>query len=336
MKIGIHPKNGSFSDYWIEYCEHNAVPYKLINCYDNNIIDQVRDCDIIMWHYHHANYRDVLFAKGLLFALEQSGKKVFPNFRTAWHFDDKLGQKYLLESIDAPLVPSYIFYDKTSALLWANQASYPQVFKLRSGAGSSNVRLINSKSMAVRLIHKSFGKGFLQYDKWNGLFDRINKFRQKKATIKNVMGGIVRAIKPKEFERMSKKEKGYFYVQEYIPNNKFDIRIIVINNKAFAIKRMVRAGDFRASGSGTIFYEKENFNNTTLKTAFNVANSLQSQCCAFDFVYDQENQPLIVEVSFGFTHSGYNRCVGYWNNYLEFFEGPFNPYGWMIDNLIKD
>ena len=61
----------------------------------------------------------------------------FPNFKTVWHFDDKLGQKYLFESIKAPLVTSYAFLYKAGALLWANKASFPKVFKLRGGAGST-------------------------------------------------------------------------------------------------------------------------------------------------------------------------------------------------------
>jgi len=32
--------------------------------------------------------------------------------------------------------------------------------------------------------------------------------------------------------------------------------------------------------------------------------------------------------------SGYDSCPGYWNDQLEWIGGPFNPYGWMIDNLI--
>ena len=94
------------------------------------------DCDALMWHHFQTNPKAILFAKQLLFALEQSGKKVFPDFRTGWHFDDKLGQKYLLEAIDAPLVPSYVFYDKKEALEWVQKTDFPKVFKLRGGAGS--------------------------------------------------------------------------------------------------------------------------------------------------------------------------------------------------------
>ncbi len=76
------------------------------------------------------NPRDILFAKQLLFSLEQSGIIVFPDFNTGWHFDDKVGQKYLLETIDAPLVPSYVFYSKKEALEWDEQTNFPKVFKL--------------------------------------------------------------------------------------------------------------------------------------------------------------------------------------------------------------
>ena len=56
-----------------------------------------------------------------MFSVEASGKKVFPDFNTVWHFDDKVGQKYLLEALDLPLVPTWVFYDKTEALQWADK-----------------------------------------------------------------------------------------------------------------------------------------------------------------------------------------------------------------------
>jgi glutathione synthase/RimK-type ligase-like ATP-grasp enzyme len=85
---------------------------------------------------------------------------VFPDFRTAWHFDDKVAQKYLFEAIGAPLVPSYVFFDKQEALRWAELTTFPKVFKLRGGAGSQNVSLVKTKQECIKLIHKAFGKGF--------------------------------------------------------------------------------------------------------------------------------------------------------------------------------
>src|SRR5690606_25188482 len=132
------------SERWIEYCKKENIDYKLVNAFDNDIIQQLADCDGFMWHHHHGDFKDVLAAKKIHFALEHAGIKVFPDFKTAWHFDDKVAQKYLLEAIEAPLVPSYVFYDKKTALEWAEKTSYPKVFKLKGGAGATNVKLVKS------------------------------------------------------------------------------------------------------------------------------------------------------------------------------------------------
>lgn len=334
MKIGIHHSNGSFSDRWIEYCIQNEIEYKIVDCYKNDIISQLSDCDALMWHFSHGDYRDALFAKQLLNTVEHSGKKVFPDYRTNWHFDDKVGQKYLFEQIGAPLVPSYVFYSKEDALQWAESTTYPKVFKLRGGAGSSNVKLIINKSQAKSTIKKAFTRGFSQFDRLAYFKDRYNKFRSGKDTLLGLIKGFGRLFITTEYAKMKPKEKGYVYFQDFIPENEFDIRVIVIGDKAFAIKRMVRNNDFRASGSGVIIYEKENINKKTILLSFNLAEQLQTQCAAFDFVYDNDNNHLVVEVSYGFNQTGYEKCVGYWDKRLEFHAGKINPQEWMIKHLI--
>ena len=122
MKIAIHHRKEGFSRYWIKYCKDNQLPFKIVNCYSNSIIQDVEDCDIVMWHFHQTNCKDVLFAKQLMYSFQTSGKRVFPDFHTSWHFDDKVGQKYLLESMGAPLVTSYVYYDKEKAINWTDQA----------------------------------------------------------------------------------------------------------------------------------------------------------------------------------------------------------------------
>ena len=114
-----------------------------------------------------------------------------------------------------------------------------------------------------------------------------------------------------------------------------DIRIIVIDKKAFAIKRIVRKGDFRASGSGNVLFGKENFHDDTIKLSFQLADKLQSQCAAFDFVYDSKGDAMVVEISYGFATAVYDSCVGYWDKALQFHKGVFNPQDWMIELMIK-
>ena len=332
--IAIHHSKGSFSDRWITYCKANEIAYKIVDCYQSDIMHQLDDCDALMWHINHQNSKDVLFAKQLLYSVQAAGKRVFPDYNTAWHFDDKVGQKYLLEAIGAPLVPTWIMYNKKDALVWAEKNSFPKVFKLRGGAGSANVRLAKTKSEAVQLIEKAFGRGFSQYDSFGNLKERIRKYKLGKTDIFDVVKGFVRIIYPTKYTMVAGRERGYVYFQEFIPENNYDIRVIVIGDKAFAIKRMVRDDDFRASGSGNIRYEKVNFEDTTIKLSFFLSCKLKSQCVAFDYVY-QDKQPYLVEISFGFVKEVYDSCVGYWDNEMNWYEGLFDPYGWMVDDLLQ-
>lgn len=320
---------------WIEYCKKNTIPYKLVNCYDNDIIQQLRDCSVLMWHYHQANPTDIVMAKSLLFSLEQSGKKVFPDFNTAWHFDDKVAQKYLLEALGTDLVPTWVFYDKNTALQWIEKATFPKVFKLKGGAGSQNVQLAKTREEAKALANKAFGKGFPAYDSWGSIKERYRKWRLGKTNLFDVAKGFVRLVNPPRYAKVMGNELDYLYFQEFLPNNDSDTRIIVIDGKAFALKRMVRKADFRASGSGDFRYEREVFDERCVKMSFEYTKKLKGQCVAYDYVFDTDNNPKLVEISYGFANRVYDPCTGYWDEQLNWHEGSFNPYGWMVDLMLK-
>jgi glutathione synthase/RimK-type ligase-like ATP-grasp enzyme len=336
MNIAIHNQGEKdMSLHWISHCKENKIHYKIVNCFDSDIIHQLSDCEVLMFHINVGDPSKLLMGKQLLYTLETSGKKVFPDFKTMWHYDDKVGQKYLLEQIGAPLVPTYIFYEEETAIQWAANTSFPKVFKLRNGAGSSNVRLINSREKAVETIQQAFGKGFShQNDPWLFLKESWRMYKLDKIKFGGVKYAIKRLFYIPVKERKYGVERGYVYFQEFIPENNFDIRIIVIGKKAFGIKRMVRNNDFRASGSGIIDYEKENFDENTLKLSFELAKKLNTQSVAFDFVY-LDSKPYVVEISYAFKSVGvYEKCEGYWDEQLNWYPGTFNPYGWMVDDLI--
>jgi glutathione synthase/RimK-type ligase-like ATP-grasp enzyme len=335
MKIAIHNSEVGFHPSWTKYCQRHKIPYKVVNCYANDIIELLEDCDALMWHHSQGNPKDLIIAKQILFALEHTGFKVFPDFNTNWHFDDKLGQKYLLERIGAPLVPSYVFFDKKEALNWIHSTSFPKVFKLRGGAGSANVKLVRTKSQARKIVNKAFGSGFSNYDATGSLKERWRKWRLGKTSFFDVFKGLVRFAFPPGFSKVLGKEYGYVYFQDFIPKNDSDTRIIVIGSKAFALKRYVRENDFRASGSGKFGYSKELFDERCVQIAFNLTKKLELQVGAFDFVFDESNNPLIVEVSYGYVKEVYYPCTGYWDEKLNWYEGQFNHEGWMVGNIIE-
>lgn len=333
--IAIHNRKNSFSEKWIEYCDLHHIKYKLVNCYSTSIIDDLKDCHALMWHWHHNDYKAILFARQLTYSLELIGKKVFPDSFTVWHFDDKVGQKYLLEAINAPMVKSYVFYNYKEALSWFQETSYPKVVKLRGGAGASNVKLIHNYSRAAKYIEKAFKKGF-GVNRFNPLKEKFMRFKRDKTlkSLINIAKGIGRLFVPNKKLSRLPIEKNYLYVQDFIPNNDSDIRVIVIGSKAFAIKRMVRKNDFRASGSGNIIYDPEQIPLECIQIAFETNKKIRSQCTAYDFVF-LDAKPLIIEVSYGFDQSGYLECPGYWDENLTWIDGNFTPEYFMIEDIMS-
>ncbi|TCP20755.1 ATP-grasp domain-containing protein [Rhodovulum adriaticum] len=335
MKIAIHDSPNGFHPRWRAYCQELGIPFKRVDCHASDIIEQLADCDGLMWHHSQGNPRDLIAAKAVLSALEHAGVPVFPDWRTGWHFDDKVAQKYLFEAIGAPLVPTWVFLDRQSALDWVEKTDFPKVFKLRGGAGSANVRLVRSRGEARRLVRQAFGRGFPNYDAWGSLKERWRRVRLGKASPAEVAKGVARLVHPPTFSRVLGRERGYAYFQEFMPDNASDTRIIVIEGKAFALKRFVRAGDFRASGSGDFAYGREEFDERCVRIAFDVTDRLGASCAAYDFVFDAEKTPLLVEISYGFLPDGYDACPGYWTPDLTWHPGAFNPQGWMVEALLE-
>lgn len=336
IRLAIHHEVNSFSERWIEYCEEKSIQYKLVNCYESNILEQIDDCDALLFNWWHTNSKAQHFMKQLTISVESTGKEVFPNFETCWHYDDKIGQKYLLESKNIPHIKTHVFYDRESANSWSETTDFPKVFKLKGGAGSVNVKLIRTKKDANKAIKTSFTKGHALIDRYSLFKDRIIKFKQYRniETMLGLFKGVARLFVRTTVEKNQSRDIGYIYFQDFVPNNDHDIRIIVIGDKAFGIKRYCREGDFRASGSGNISYSKKDIPEELIKLSFEYSNRLNMQSVAFDYIYDN-GKPLVVEISYAFSISAYDPCVGYWDRKLHFHDEHPNPQYFMIEDIVN-
>ena len=334
MKIAIHARENSFSEGWISYCERNKVPFKIVNAYDTDIISHVDDCEIFMWHHHHYDPRDMLFAKQLLFSLEQAGKIVYPDYLTTWHFDDKLGQKYLLEALKLPLIPTFAFYSKRDALEWAEGFTFPAVFKLRGGAGSHNVRLVSSKQEAISVINKCFGSGFRYFDPITHIKESGRRFNKGQASLLSLVRSFGRLIVPFPIEKATGRQKGYALFQEFIPDCNIDIRVQVVGNRAYAMTRQVRENDFRASGSGLIDFDGSQIPKMLIKQSFEITGALKMQSLAIDYV-PFEDSYLIAELSYAWGIAEGELEGGFWDDGLQWHAGRIDPFAWIIENVIQ-
>ena len=338
MKIAIHKRKNSFSDRWIEYCEKFKIEYKIIDCYSNDIISNLSDCDGLMWHWHQGDEKAILFAKELVKSLELSGKLVFPSSNASFHFDDKISQKYLFESLKIAHTKTNIFYEKKDAYKFLNRVSFPIVHKLRNGAGGSNVELIRSKRSAIKKVKKAFSKGFRPINRVGILRDNFNQmFRNVsfESTI-NFAKSVFFLFKKESAEKIRATERGYIYFQEFISKNNYDTRVIVIGNRCFGLRRENRKNDFRASGSGILKHNPNLIDKRCLKQSFKHSKVLKNECVAFDFIFDEYNNPLVIEISYGFSPgTAYDNCPGYWEEDLNWIEGKFKPEYFMIEDFIN-
>ncbi len=337
MKIAIH-NGGSWTVEVINYCINNNYQYAIVDAYSNDIVNQLKDYDIFFWHFHHSKAEDILMARNVLFSAEEMGLIVFPNFKTSWHFDDKVAQKSLLESVEIEFVNTWTFYSLPNALNWVNnEAKYPLVSKLRRGAGSYNVRLVKNIREARRICRHMFSrKGVSPMPAY--LNDIKNKLivAQKSKSVRNRLKRIPHYFKVVALgKHLFPREKGYVYFQEFIKNNLFDIRISVVGNRAWGFRRKVRSGDFRASGSGCIEYEIENIPISLIEVSMNVSKRLGFQSMAYDYVYDfEERKYKLVEISYGFSSDAIVNCPGYWDETFTFHENKTRPEVCVISDLI--
>lgn len=337
MRLAIHRRKGSFSDRWISYCEKHGISYDPVNCLETDILQQLSRSDGLLWHWSHYDPREQLAARHVIKAAEELGLVVFPSTSTCWDFDDKVAQKYSLEAAHAPLVPSYVFYDLSEALSWIDQTSFPKVFKLRKGAGSSNVRLVRSRTLARRLAQQAFSRGFKVVPSyWQDSGKRYRVARRKGDLFGILKRLLTTLLTLRNMNRAMGRERGYIYFQDFVPENRFDIRVTIIGNRAFAFTRRVRPGDFRASGSGNIDYDVKKVPLSCLQIAFEVAEKFASQSMAFDFVLTPNNTPMIIEVSYCYDPSAVYQCDGHWDRHLSWQRGHVWPEEGILADVLRE
>ena len=333
--IGIHDSPGSFSDRWMEGCLQRKVPFQRLNCLATDIVPQCAGLSAVLWHWTLVSLAEPLVARQIIAALEQAGIVVFPSTATCWHYDDKVGQKFLLEAIGAPLIPTWVFTDPAAAREWIAGATWPKVFKLRCGAGSENVQLVRSRPQAEALCRRAFGAGFpastgYLHDASTRL-RHISGWREFGEKLRRAPRSLAETLRHR---RQAPRQRGYVLFQEFMPGNDFDTRVSLIGNRAFGALRRNRPNDFRASGSGDCVFDPDRVDRRCVAIAFRVAEQLATQSLACDFLFDAHREPRICEISYCSVASPVYDCPGYWDRAFGWHEGHFWPQDVILEDLL--
>ncbi len=296
---------------------------------------QVRSVDLFIYYWGQWD-AERQNAKAIMPIIENEiGVTCFPNQRTAWMFDDKIREYYLMLSQDYPMVKSWVFWESDDALKWAENAELPVVFKLSGGAGSKNVILINNRSDLSKIIKMMFNKGINDNSirGFNSLGPNYSsRLLHNLALLKRRILG--QQIPHRHICSNWNTHKHYVLFQQFLPNNRFDTRVTTIGKRAFAFRRFTRDADFRSSGSGKIDYDVSSIDLGFVAKAIEISSAYGFQTMAYDFLYDLEGQARFCEMSYAYIDSAVFNCSGYWDDKLNWHEGHFWPqYFHLMDAL---
>jgi len=263
----------------------------------------------------------------------QMGITCLPNMRTCWSYDDKIREYYLLKHYGFPIIPFWIFWDQKLSLEWLESTPLPVVFKLKGGAGSANVVLVDSRSLGKKLIRRMFRKGMKPWAIPFGIVPWRDV--DLKLFARRWGGSLIRRINPASTWPGWELQKNYVIFQKFLPNNVYDTRVTVIGDRAFAFRRFNRASDFRASGSGKIDHDINKIDMKFITKAFEVSKAIDFQSMAYDFLYDENGDAALCEISYTYVDFVVRDCPGYWDSSLNWHEGHFWPQYCQLADTLK-
>ncbi len=330
MRVGIYDlpdQNGNelvVNQVYAKILAHNGIPSVRLRVEQPDFWEQLRSLSLLIMRFQDYD-SDLQLARDILPVIEEDYEiPCYPSLATGWHYDDKVRQYFRLKAHDFPMTESWVFYDRSAALEWADATPYPVVFKLRGGAGSANVILVKTPSQAKKLIRSMFGSGLYPKRLLTPGSVRIQHFDLYRE-LHRMAGNLYRRSKGVDTSPLWKLNKNYVLFQKFLPGNDWDTRVTVIGGRAFAFRRMVRDNDFRASGSGRINYEMDEIDMRCVEIALKISKKMHFQSMAYDFLINEAGEPEFCEISYTYLSSAVHACPGYWDEALNWHEGNFWP-----------
>lgn len=321
----------SFAERWSELASAAGHEVRHVDVFSDGLFEELSGCDGLMWRFGFPPVPR-LVAKRLLPALEQGqGLPVFPDVNTIWHFEDKIAQYYLLSAMGIPQPRTRVLWHYGEALKYCDSADLPFVLKLAHGFQSANVRLVKSRAEAKAWANELFGPGLTTLNVSPA--QRATRYgRRMRAALRLLLGR--RARGGADFSH------SYMYVQEFLPDNEFDIRVTVIGNRAFGFLRFNRDDDFRASGSGRIDWDSKEVPQEAVRLAFEIARRLKTQSVAID-VLRRGAELVVGEISYTGASWAIAECPGHWrrldgvsDDRFEWVEGSMRPEDAIFEDFI--
>lgn len=252
------------------------------------------------------------FIEDILLRLEMDGAVLLPKFEyfRAHHnkvfmelYRTKLSKEY-------QTIKSVFLYgvENLNKILEKEKMEYPLVVKCAEGSGSAGVRLVQNEQ---ELLKKIYQMGKITFE---------NYCCTKKDKIRHFLGRVIRKIlKTGRVEQPKPREK--LVIQTFIPNLQCDYKILVFGEKYYLLKRYIRKGEFRASGSGNFEFPSQftDVEKKILDFAFGAYEQLNAPMLSIDVAFDGVRCHMLEFqcVNFGpytlqFSSAYYKKVNGIW------------------------
>lgn len=315
-----------FYNYLSSYAPHYGnIHCEFVDINHDDWIEKISNYDLVFWKPNHMGVESASYFKEKVFFIETYLKKIIvPNFNSVWHFESKVAQKYIFDSLNIPTPKTVATFDYNDALAKLQEFKMPVVLKQSTGAGSTNVSLIHSRKKALTIINQIFCRQAAEQIKL-----KKGRFWGRFSLI-NLSSWLNRY--------QNKPNQPVAYWQEFIPGNSRDLRITVIGNRfAFGFWRQNRPNDFRASGSGRIDYSTP-IPTSAIRYCINISERLGFDSMAYDLLFEN-NGLKVVEMSYGYVDTAIYKAPGYYElkgEELDFIEGNYWPQElWVKWGLMK-
>lgn len=307
-----------------------GLQYSLVNLDRSDWIEQIGESSLVIWKPPYMGHEFSGYFKEKVFFLEHfMGKIVVPNYASIWHFESKAAQSYLFRYAGVPTPRTIVSFDLDESLELAQKEAYPIVLKRSAGAASSSVRSVGRLRDFRRFLFREFSNSLWENcaDGSNKLARLISAFRHKwlfSFAVNRIVGSSL---------------FGMAYWQEFIEGNSADLRITAIGDRfATGFWRNNRPGDFRASGSGLIDYDRP-IPESAIRYCLSLNRMLGFDTMAYDILF-KHGEILVSEMSYGYYAKAVQRVNGYSllepDGTLRFVEGNTWPQKlWVEWALLK-
>ncbi len=260
-RVGIVQDYGPYPSWshYARFLERNAFPFDIYPIHGADWIEKAQGFDVIIGFTSSASYHLEEIRTKYYILETHLHKTCYPSYKNILLYEDKKLEAYLSEIYDIPFVTTHLSHCQEDALQLSENLSYPIVSKIVPSSSSVGVQLIRTPKQAQRIIRQAFSE--------NGRKSHVNYARQK----------------------------NYVYFQDFIPNDGFDIRVIVTGNMVFGFFRKVLPGDFRASGMH--HEEMRELPLEVMQIARAVNGVIQSPLLVVDMVHGLDGKYYINEYS---------------------------------------